>query len=340
MSQFVNVPGHEAGEADEPLPVVEGVGPSRRRLPAGPWKTVLEFLSEEYARVGEQVWRARMGRGLVRTESGARLTPESPYRAGACVYYYREPDAEEAIPFRERVLHADAEILVADKPHFLPVAPAGRYSRETLLARLRRGTGLEHLTPVHRIDRETAGLVVFSVNPQTRGAYASLFRERRVWKTYEAIAPRPRGLELPLTRRSRLVAGEPFFRMKEAEGEPNSETRVELIREARLESDGKASVDSDADARVESDGELRGAALYRLTPLTGRKHQLRVHMAALGLAISNDRLYPEVRPETRGDFSDPLMLLAKSLSFRDPLTGRERRFESEQRLTRGASEDV
>jgi tRNA pseudouridine32 synthase / 23S rRNA pseudouridine746 synthase len=275
---------------------------------------VLEFLSEEYARVGADVWRERMGRGLVVDESGARLTPESVYRAGSCVYYYREPVCEESIPFRERVLHLDEHLLVADKPHFLPVAPAGRYLRETLLARLRRSTGLEHLTPVHRIDRETAGLVVFSVNPSTRGAYASLFRERRVSKVYEAFAPRPKGLELPHTRRSRIVAGEPFFCMKEAEGEPNSETRVELLEETQ------------------------GAALYRLTPITGRKHQLRLHMAALGAPIFNDRLYPDVKPEARGDFSDPLMLLAKSVAFEDPLTNRERRFESERRLRRDSPE--
>jgi tRNA pseudouridine32 synthase / 23S rRNA pseudouridine746 synthase len=301
-------------ERCEPPPSVEGVGPSRRRLPAGRWKTVLEFLSEEFARIGAATWRERMARGLVLDESGAPLTHESPYRAGSCVYYYREPSGEESIPFRERVLYADAHLLVADKPHFLPVAPAGRYSRETLLARLRRKTGLEHLTPVHRIDRETAGLVLFSVNPSTRDAYASLFRERRVVKVYEAFAPKPEGLKLPLTRRSRIVAGEPFFCMKESVGEPNSETRVEMLEESR------------------------GAALYRLTPLTGRKHQLRLHMAALGAPIFNDRLYPEVRPETQGDFSDPLMLLAKAVAFFDPLTQSERRFESVQRLDLEARE--
>lgn len=312
----------EEPELNEPLPVVGGVAPSRRRLPAGPWETVLEFLSEEYARVGAEVWRARMERGLVREESGARLTPESPYRAGACVYYYREPLAEEPVPLRERVLHLDEQILVADKPHFLPVAPAGRFLRETLLTRLRVSTGLEHLTPVHRIDRETAGLVLFSVNPATRGAYTSLFRERRVEKVYEAAAPEHAGLEFPLTRRSRVVAGEPFFRMREAEGEPNSETLVELVEEARAGSFA---------------ARRPGVALYRLTPTTGRKHQLRLHMAALGMPILNDRLYPEVKPESRGDFSDPLMLLARSLAFRDPLTGRERRFESAQSLARGGA---
>ena len=295
-------------ESKEPLPVVEGVGPSRRRLPAGSWKTVLDFLSEEYARVGRDAWRARMERGLVLDEAGRRINVETPYRAGACVYYYREPETERAIPFDERVLHRDEHILVADKPHFLPVVPAGRYLRETLLVRLRRKTGLDGLAPLHRIDRETAGLVVFSVNASTRGAYASLFRERSAEKVYEALAGTTRTHAFPLVRRSRIVAGEPFFRMKETEGEPNSETRVEVLEEGR------------------------GVSLYRLRPVTGRKHQLRVHMNALGIPIVNDRLYPKVLPEAPDDFDAPLKLLAKSLSFRDPLTGRELHFESERRL--------
>jgi tRNA pseudouridine32 synthase/23S rRNA pseudouridine746 synthase len=293
--------------------LVEGVAPSRQTLPAGSWETVLEFLAERHPAVGAGAWAARMLKGGVVDEAGRRLTPSSPYRAGACVFYYREPEDEARVPFDEQVLHADEHILVADKPHFLPVVPSGRFLRETLLVRLRRRTGMEHLAPVHRIDRETAGLVVFSVDPSTRGLYASLFQRREVAKVYHALAHAPRSpgaaLELPATRRSRVVRGEPFFRMKEVEGEPNAETRVEL-----LESAGAAS-------------------LYEARALTGRKHQIRVHLAALGIPIVNDRLYPEALvaagPE---DFSAPLKLLAKSLSFRDPVSGRERRFESARSL--------
>src|SRR5215218_8244954 len=212
-----------------PLPTVDGVAPSRQTLPAGRWATVLDFLSERHSSVSVETWAARMHGGRVVDETGRRLTPESPYRAGACVYYYREPAEETHVPFEERVLHLDEHLLVADKPHFLAVAPAGRFLRETLLVRLKRRTGLDTLAPVHRIDRETAGLVVFSVNPSTRGAYASLFQRREVSKVYEAVSSSRPARDFPVTRRSRIVAGEPFFRMKEAGGEPNSETRVELI---------------------------------------------------------------------------------------------------------------
>jgi len=293
---------------ESPLPFVGGVGPSRQRLPAGPWATVLEFLRERFPRVGGEVWVARMAGGRVLDEAGRPVGPSSPYRAGACVFYYRELEAEPAVPFDEEVVYRDEHILVADKPHFLPVAPAGRFLRETLLARLRRAGAPDSLAPAHRLDRETAGLVVFSLNPSTRGAYASLFQRREVRKVYEALAPRRDDLRLPLTRRSRVVRGEPFFRMREVGGEPNSETRVESASDA---------------------GE--GTKLYRLVPVTGRKHQLRLHLSALGIPVVNDRLYPSVRDDEE-EFTRPLKLLARSLTFRDPLTGREHHFESGRRL--------
>src|SRR5918999_23321 len=190
-----------------PLPTVDGVAPSRQTLPAGRWATVLDFLSERHSSVGAEVWAARMREGRVVDEVGRQLTPESPYRAGACVYYYREPGEEARVPFEERILHLDEHILVADKPHFLAVAPAGRFLRETLLVRLKRRTGLDALVPVHRIDRETAGVVVFSVDPSTRGAYASLFQRREVSKVYEALSAARPAHDFPVTRRSRIVAG-------------------------------------------------------------------------------------------------------------------------------------
>jgi tRNA pseudouridine32 synthase/23S rRNA pseudouridine746 synthase len=249
-----------------------------------------------------------MTRGEVIDGEGRRIDPETAYRAGACIFYYRELDDEPVIPFVEQVLYQDEHILVADKPHFLPVIPAGRFLHQTLLVRLRKKSETEALVPVHRLDRETAGLVLFSLNAETRHHYTSLFRNRNVRKVYEALAPTLEAAKLPNVRRSRIVRGEPFFRMKEVPGDANSETEVSRI------------------------GTLGPNSLYQLVPVTGRKHQLRLHLAALGIPIINDRLYPEMIRTEGSDFSRPLKLLAKSLSFQDPLTGRQLYFESGRRL--------
>lgn len=295
-----------------PLPIVDGVGPSCQWLPAGEWKTVLDFLRQQFPDVTTATWNSRMTRGQVVDDTGQSLDETSPYRPGACVFYYRELASEPSIPFTERILYEDEHILVVDKPHFLPVIPAGRFLHETLLVRLRRQGKAAPLVPVHRLDRETAGIVLFSLNLQTRGEYTSLFRDRKVKKTYEAVAGKLPELKFPLTQRSRIVQGEPFFRMTEVAGEPNSETRVDILREGD------------------------GVNLCEISPVTGRKHQIRVHLAALGISIINDRLYPQLTvPQelnTADDFSRPLKLLAKSLSFRDPLSGREHCFESSRTL--------
>lgn len=271
----------------------------------------MDFLEERYPRVDVATWTARMSKGQVVDETGLRLNSGSAYRMGACIFYYRELGSEKPIPFLERVIYQDEHILVADKPHFLPVVPSGRFLHETLLIRLRKQGKLEELVPIHRLDRETAGVVLFSLNPKTRGHYTSLFRDRKIRKVYEALAPgpsNPQGLSFPLTRRSRIVRGEPFFRMKEAAGEPNSETYIEVLK-------NRDSV-----------------TLYQLIPITGRKHQLRVHLSVLGIAIINDTLYPRRSFPEDDDFSRPLKLLAKSISFQDPLSGQEHYFESGGKL--------
>jgi tRNA pseudouridine32 synthase/23S rRNA pseudouridine746 synthase len=285
-------------------PPIDGLAASTLQLPPGPWPTVLDCLCERFPAVARAQWRERMARGRVVDGDGRRLTPESPHRVGLEVHYYREVADEPAIPFDEVVLHADAHLLVVDKPHFLPVTPAGPHVHETLLGRLIRRTGNPALVPLHRIDRETAGLVLFSTNPDSRAHYQALFRERRIVKQYEAIAPALPGVEFPCIRSSRIVAGEPFFRMQEGEGPANSETRIDVI--------------------------ARGQPHWRyaLTPVTGRKHQLRVHMAALGAPIAHDALYPSLRHRTAGDYSAPLQLLAKALSFVDPIDGSQRHYVS------------
>jgi tRNA pseudouridine32 synthase/23S rRNA pseudouridine746 synthase len=291
-----------------PLPIVEGIGPSCQWLPAGPWKTVIDFLKERYPHVDAATWNARMAKGQVMDEIGRRVDSETAFRVGARIFYYRELENEKTIPFVEQVLYQDEHILVADKPHFLPVIPSGRFLHETLLVRLRKQRATEHLAPIHRLDRETAGVVLFSLNPKTRGQYTSLFRNRQVRKVYEALAPTLEDSRFPTTRRSRIVQGEPFFRMKEVPGEANSETDISVI------------------------SNLGRLTLYQLRPFTGKKHQLRIHLAALGIPIVNEKFYPAVTPLDDDDFSRPLKLLAKSISFQDPLTGRQHYFESGARL--------
>jgi len=291
-----------------PLPTVAGIGPSRQWLPPGAWKTVLDFFKEHYPQVEVEEWTTRMSKGQVLDETGRRVDPQTGYRAGACIFYYRELKDEEAIPYVERVLYQDEHILLADKPHFLPVIPSGRFLEQTLLVRLRKHYNLEGLVPVHRLDRETAGVVLFSINPETRGLYTSLFRNRKVARVYEALAPKQDAAKFPTTRRSRIVPGEPFFRMKEVPGAANSETHISPI------------------------SDVGRNTLYKLVPVTGKKHQLRLHLAALGIPIINDRLYPAMSVSDRDDFSSPLKLLAKSLSFQDPLSGKEHYFESDMKL--------
>ena len=285
-------------------PSIDGLAASTLQLPPGAWPAVLDCLCERFPAVARSQWLERMARGRVLDDDGRWLTPETPYRVGLEVHYYREVSDEAPIPFREVVLHADEDLLVADKPHFLTVTPAGAHVHETLLGRLIRRTGNDALVPLHRIDRDTAGLVLFSANPHSRARYQALFRERRIEKNYEAIAPALPNVEFPCTRSSRLVAGEPFFRMEEIEGRANSETRIDVA------------------ARCD------GHWCYALTPITGRKHQLRVHMAALGAPIANDTMYPSPFQRAAGDYSAPLQLLAKQLSFIDPLSGVVRRFSS------------
>ena len=285
-------------------PSIDGLAASTLQLPPGAWPTVLDCLCERFPSVARSRWLERMARGRVVESAGRWVTPNTPYRVGLEVHYYREVQDEPPIPFDEVVLHADADLLVADKPHFLPVTPTGVHVHETLLGRLIRRTGNHALAPLHRIDRETAGLVLFSTNPHSRARYQALFRERRIEKRYEAIAPPLPGVEFPCVRSTRIVAGEPFFRMQEIEGPANSETRIDVV--------------------------ARGHARWRyaLTPVTGRKHQLRVHMAALGAPITNDGIYPSLLRRAKGDYSTPLQLLAKRLSFVDPLSGVERSFSS------------
>ena len=287
--------------------------PSVVTLPAGIGgedpANLLDFLDRRFPRVGREVWRRRIAGGKVRWADGEAVRPGGPYRPGARLHYFREVQAEPEVPFREEILYADRHLLVADKPPFLPVHPAGRWVNECLLHRLRRATGIADLAPLHRLDRDTAGLVLFSIDPATRPAYHQLFDRGEVERTYRAAArvdgaPKRREWR----RESRIVPGSPWFRMREAPGPPNARTRVGL------------------------ESLRAGRGLFRLHPETGKKHQLRLHMAALGFPLDNDRLYPDLAPEAADDFDRPLALLAWRLAFTDPLSGERREFTSRRSL--------
>ncbi len=300
------------------IPMRNGVSPSCVALPrmrTPPWPTLLDYLAERLPAVSRTEWQARMETGEVVGDNGLPLPLDTPYQNGARVYYWRSLPVEPAIPFEENIIFQDEHLVVADKPHFLPVTPGGRYVQQTLLVRLKQRLNLPNLSPLHRIDRETAGLVVFSVRPQDRDAYQRLFRERAIAKVYEAIAPVNPALNWPQTRNSHILEMEDaFYKMREAAAHEdlpdNSETRIHLL-------------------------EQRGPwGLYRLEPVTGKRHQLRVHMQGLGLPLLGDQFYPAVKrgPGELEDFAEPLRLLARGMAFSDPVTGQARSFSSQLEL--------
>lgn len=291
-----------------PLPVRNGIAPSYIWLPEGHWDCLFSFLKEQFPDVAASTWEARIKKQEVLDQAGNCLHADSPVKRGMCIYYYRELENETPIPFHEEILFRDQHLLVVDKPHFLPVTPSGRFLQETLLVRLKKNTGLMDLSPIHRLDRETAGVMLFSHNPATRGLYQSMFQRKCMSKTYHALAAHLPDLRFPLRHCSRMEEADKFFTMRETEGPPNSETVVSIL-------------------------ERRGDhSLYQLQPVTGRKHQLRLHMCSLGAPIVNDVFYPVALPCKADDFSAPLQLLAKSISFDDPITGRQRHFESKKSL--------
>ena len=291
-----------------PPPSRNGVGPSAVVLPPGPWLTMLDGLVARFPGVAQAVWMQRLQDGDVIDDAGQVIAPDAPYEAGRRLYYFRALAAEPHIPFEATILYQDEHLLVVDKPHFLPVVPSGKYLQETVLIRLKNALGIDALSPIHRIDRDTAGLVLFSKQVASRGAYQELFRTRRVDKTYACIAPWNADLAWPVTRVSRIVPSAHFMQQTEVPGLPNALTHITPI-------------------------EVQGAlARYALKPVTGQHHQLRVHMAALGLPIVGDGIYPTLTPEGSADHSQPLQLLAASIAFTDPLSGQARHFESAQKL--------
>lgn len=291
----------------------EGVSSSRVYLPASEsYPTLLDFFIANFPHIEPSEWSARFSEGLVMTVDGQPVAASDAYQPNAHLLYFRRLAREPEIPFEEETLYQDEHILVADKPHFLPVTPSGLYLHQTLLNRLKKKTGLQHLSPIHRIDRDTAGLVIFCIQPNERAHYQNLFRDRAVTKVYEVIAPYSEELsaKLPMMYQSRLEESEHFLQMREVAGEPNADTYIELIEV------------------------VKPWAKYRLTPGSGKKHQLRCHLNALGIPIKFDQIYPVLTPyqEYDLDFSKPLQLLAKEITFVDPVTGENRSFISRREI--------
>lgn len=277
------------------------------------WRTVLEFLAHHFPLIKEDVWLERIDKGKVHWLSGEAISIETPFKASQIICYYREVQDEPEIPFLHKIIYQDEHILVADKPHFLPVTPGGKYVNECLLERLRKQNKLPNIVPMHRLDRETAGLVIFSINQQSRGTYCQLFAEQQISKIYRAIAELPDAIlqqQLPQHWKieNRLEKSKPAFTMHEVKGEINAQSKISLI---------------------ETKEQL---GLFELKPITGKTHQLRLHMMKIGTPILNDKFYPKLLPEQPDNFDKPLQLLAKKLSFKDPLTGKLHIFKSKYQL--------
>ncbi|MFC7401911.1 pseudouridine synthase [Citricoccus sp. GCM10030269] len=323
-----------------PLPVRDGVNATRLTVPDTGWATILDYVLHRWGHVDPDGIVQRFRDGEVRAADGQVVTPDTPLTAHDFVWYYRSVPHEDPIPFPVTVLHQDEHLLVADKPHFLPTTPGGRFVQESALVRLRNLLGLDHLVPMHRLDRATAGVVMFSTNPETRGAYQVLFERRQVWKVYEAVTALTAADRFPLTYRNRMdkVKGVLTARTVDYPVKVSGRSPGDPARPGRKTN--RPTVGANAETRIEligtgvSAGTWAGDAVahVRLLPRTGRTHQLRVHLAALGLGILNDPFYPELLDAAPDDYDRPLQLLAHTIGFTDPLTGQPRQFSSRLRL--------
>ncbi|MGK8485802.1 RluA family pseudouridine synthase [Nocardia asiatica] len=291
-----------------PLPKRHGLDPARLRLPEqGHWATIRDHLVERLPRVPATRIDELLHAGGIVTLDGP-VAPDAPYLPGGAVWFHRDLPEETVVPFDIPVVHRDDDLLVVDKPHFLATIPRGQHILQTALVRLRRDLDLPDLVPAHRLDRVTAGLLLFVVNPARRGAYQTMFHKRTVRKEYEAIARFDPDLTLPRVVRSRIVKEKQVLAAQEVPGEPNAETEIELLEHRD------------------------GLGRYRLRPHTGRTHQLRLHMNSLGIPILGDDFYPVLTDKPVHDFTRPLQLLAASLEFTDPVTREPRRFETTRTL--------
>lgn len=278
-----------------------------------PQQSVLQFLAAKFDHIPQLTWQQRIEQGKVSWANGSVIQLGDLCVPGQKLCYFREVVQEPEVPFHETIIYQNERILIADKPHFLPVVPGGGYVQQCLLNRLRQSTGIGDLSPAHRIDLDTAGLVLFVKQAEDRACYQRLFATGGISKQYEAVVRLQHDVSAPEVRqcwqiKNRMASSIPSFWMQIVEGEDNSHTEAQCI------------------ARDQQ------RAMFRLSPITGKRHQLRLHMASLGFGLENDRFYPELQPPAAPDFDKPLQLLARSLHFTDPVSGEALYFESVQRL--------
>ncbi|HSN35573.1 MAG TPA: RluA family pseudouridine synthase [Arthrobacter sp.] len=319
-----------------PLPVRDGVNATRLRLPdEGPWNTAMDYMLHRWGHIDPQGIEDRFDAGEIVGEAGIPLDRATPLRKHTFIWYYRTLPPESRIPVELSILHQDEHLLVVDKPHFLPTTPGGTYIQESALVRLRNQLDLPDLIPMHRLDRMTAGILLLSTNPETRGKYQVLFEKRQVQKEYECVAaaepaPGHPAVDFPTVVRNRMTKSRSYLLAEVIDGEPNTETRIERLRTlVDPESLHGADVPSPETPDAGTSSGVPGRrALYRLEPHSGKTHQLRVHMASLGLGIVNDAFYPDLLDKAPDDYGKPLQLLARGIRFMDPITGRPVEYRS------------
>lgn len=314
-----------------PLPVRDGVNATRLRLPdEGPWETAMDYMMHRWGHIDPQGIEDRFDAGEIVGEAGIALDRSTPMQDHTFIWYYRTLPPETRIPVELNILHQDDHLLVVDKPHFLPTTPGGTYIQESALVRLRNQLGLPDLIPMHRLDRMTAGILLLSTNPETRGKYQVLFEKRQVQKEYECVsaaepAPGHPAVDFPVVVRNRMTKSRSYLLAEVVDGEPNAETRIERLRTF----DASGAPDGAPDA----DGGPHRRALYRLEPHSGKTHQLRVHMASLGLGIVNDAFYPQLLDKAPDNYAKPLQLLARGIRFVDPISGSPVEYRSRLELS-------
>lgn len=312
-----------------PLPVRDGVNATRLRLPHdGPWVTAMDYMMHRWGHIDPQGIADRFDAGEIVGEGGIPLERATPLEDHTFIWYYRTLPPETRIPVELNILHQDENILVVDKPHFLPTTPGGTYIQESALVRLRNQLSLPDLIPMHRLDRMTAGILLLSTNPETRGNYQVLFEKRQVQKEYECVAAAEPAagypaVEFPIVVRNRMTKSRSYLLAEVIDGEPNAETRINKVKE----------FDGGTGHQGASHQSSRRWGLYGLQPHSGKTHQLRVHMASLGLGIMNDSFYPVLLDQAPDDYTKPLQLLARGIKFVDPITQRPVEYRSRLELS-------